>query len=432
MSYTRIASIVPLLLILAFSGCSRLTTDYGKSSGRIGRTSLNGFGALRQTYENEGFKCRDASRLTHRVMLSDTIVWTPQLMSQIDTEPTKWFDRWLSTGNKTLVYIVPDSGSEIDYWSDAAKLAPPKQRLEYRKQTAKAINQQMTWRLGRTSVQNSGWFDIKPFQDRKAIGKMTGVWVDGNWADDVRTSKEDGFAPMFELTIDDSTTTNNTTGAAANLFPGLVQTGPALPTFPVPFDTEASEETVTFHSLLKTESGLTIVSEINSDDWHDSKIIVVAGGSLLTNYAFSRSWNRQLADKLVAASKPKSNGDLSAAFVTSRWSMVPVSDGKPGIPKATGMELLTVWPISLVTMHGVMLAFVIGLALFPIFGRPRRIHVNRQRDFGDHLDAIAALMNKTGDEEFARGRIREYRKRMHGESESASDTTQLARNEETT
>jgi hypothetical protein len=83
---------------------------------------------------------------------------------------------------------------------------------------------------------------------------------------------------------------------------------------------------------------------------------------------------------------------------------------------ASGMELLTVCPMSLVTMHGVMLGLVICLMLLPIFGRPRKIQRARHSNFGDHLDAVAALMNKAGGERYARARISEYMKRMHGET----------------
>jgi hypothetical protein len=90
------------------------------------------------------------------------------------------------------------------------------------------------------------------------------------------------------------------------------------------------------------------------------------------------------------------------------------------MPTATGMEILTVWPISLITMHGLLLTLVVGLALLPIFGRPQRVQTNSQRDFGDHLDAVAALLARTGDAEFARSRVSEYRQRLHRESRSAT------------
>jgi hypothetical protein len=54
--------------------------------------------------------------------------------------------------------------------------------------------------------------------------------------------------------------------------------------------------------------------------------------------------------------------------------------------------------------------------LWPTFGRPRNLDRTQQNDFGDHLDAVAALMNKAGGEDYARARISEYMKRMHGET----------------
>ena len=57
---------------------------------------------------------------------------------------------------------------------------------------------------------------------------------------------------------------------------------------------------------LTTADGRMIVAEIRSQDWNQSRILAVAGGSLLTNYALTRPLNRQLAEKIVVASKPSS------------------------------------------------------------------------------------------------------------------------------
>jgi hypothetical protein len=184
----------------------------------------------------------------------------------------------------------------------------------------------------------------------------------------------------------------------------------------MPSETTATRTQIRYSELLSTQTGDPIVAEIRSKNWRDSRIIVVAGGSLLTNYAFSRQWNRRLAEQIIAESTPPNKEDLRAGFMTSSWQQIPVSEKKPGVPKASGMELLTVWPMSLVTMHGVMLGLVICLMLLPIFGRPRKIERSKKSDFGHHLDAVAALMNKSGGERYARARISDYMKRMHGET----------------
>jgi len=406
------------------TGCNKLSTEYGKSKGFSGRSSLNGFGALRRTYEYSGFDSRDASRLTNRVLRSDTIVWTPQLLGPIDNDVTEWFDRWFLQGNKSLVYIIPDSGSESEYWTDAATIASPEMRLEYRKRSAKSINDRILWRLNRRPVTNSGWFDIDP-----CLQQISPDQLRGEWSRDLAEADSASKRPItIELAVREATSNANAAKTAINPPNNLGPTGPATPSYPFLMNSEPSESAVTMESQLKVDNGSSIVTEITSDDWNGSRIIVVAGGSLLTNYAFSRPFNRQLAEKIVAASTPTSVSDPRVAFMTSSWSSVPVSDNASGIPKASGMELLTVWPISLITMHGVLLTLVIGLVLLPIFGRPKRVHLSRQSDFGDHLDAVAALMNKAGGEQFARGRIAEYRKRIHGESVTAVSASIVSAN----
>ena len=435
------------------AGCGKLSTDYGQSRGFIGRTSLNGFGALRQAYNNAGFQCRDVSRLTDRVMRSDAIIWTPQIFGPIDTDSIEWFDRWLASGGKTLVYIIPDSGSESEYWMEAGPLAPPDQRLEYRKRSAKSVNAEITWRLNRKSIQDSGWFDVKPLKQREEMSEFGGLW-----ASDLNQLATDPRATLStELLIEQATTTTTSVApapapgapAAGTQAPGAPAPGAPAPGAPAPganvpamFSepkqtgptpvsynffpvSKLSATAISMESLLQSKDGGIFVAKVSSQDWDDSRIVVVAGGSLLTNFAFSKRLNRQLAAQLVDLSMPAGVLQPRASFITSMWSMIPVIESQPDVPPATGMELLTVWPISLITMHGVMLVLIVGLALLPIFGRPKRLPNNSQRDFGDHLDAVAALMNKAGDQEFARGRIREYRKRLHGESAVAANAPQL-------
>lgn len=398
---------------ILLAGCSKISTDYGTSKGLKGRHSLNGFGALRTSYEQAAFRSRDVTRLTDRVRLADVIVWTPQLYGSIDTKVTNWFDRWLSGGNKTLVYIVPDSGSETDYWIDAGKLAPPAQRMEYRKRAARSINERMAWRLNRGAILSNGWFRIEPRQHRTALGDASGPWA----PDVLPQHGETGEISTEYLVAAFDADKEKVTAAAINTATGTMgKTGPASPGWWMNESTSPTSTPIDFQTVLRTEQRDAIIATVTSRQWKNSKIVVVAGGSLLTNYAFTRPLNRRLAGKIIAESKPNNQPTPLVGFLTSSWASVPVSETKPGLPTATGMELLTVWPISLVTMHGVMLGLVICLMLWPIFGRARNIQRVKHSDFGDHIDAVATLMQKAKGEHYARARISEYFKRVHGET----------------
>ena len=163
--------------VLSLTGCTDLKTDYGQSKGVNGRRSLNGFGAFRSAYQQAGFRSRDVSRLSDRVRRTDVIVWTPMMIGAIDDKVTRWFDRWLRQGGRTLVYVAPDSGSEADYWMDAAALASPEQRLEYRKRAGRAINDRITWRMNREEVESNGWFRIDTLEHLQPVDQLSGPWA---------------------------------------------------------------------------------------------------------------------------------------------------------------------------------------------------------------------------------------------------------------
>ena len=414
--------IVAAFTLVWVTGCDRFISEYGNSKGVVGRQSLNGFGGFRRAFQSSGFETRDVTRLTERVGRSDVIVWTPQEFGPIPADATEWFEKWLQKGNRTLVYVIPDSGSEVDYWRDASRLAPPSQRLEYRKRAAGATNQRATWRLNRLTIPSNGWFVVSPSVSQ-TVPASDGGSIDTELSLSAYSNKSK--AP-----------TTAATTAAVPGFGGTGTTGPNSFGFSTS-TTSATDTKVAFDPEFSNADGQTIVARIQSDRWDQSQVIVVAGGSLLTNFALTRSFGRDLANQIIDEShsslvnqtEPENSDPPQAGFLTTDWTGVSISERKPGAPIASGMELLTVWPISLVTIHGVLLGLVVCLMLLPIFGRPKKVRRVDHSDFGDHLDAVAALMNKAGGEEFARQRISEYFKRIRGENSGPwvqPDTTEQA------
>ncbi len=423
-------------------GCSKLSTEYGFSSGVKGELSLNGFAAMRKTYENAGFECRDVRRLSDRQDRVDTLVWTPQVLTTIDTEMTDWFDAWLSQGGHTLVYIVPDSGSEAEYWIDAQPEAPPSQAFEYRRRSARAINERFEWRLNRVAMPSNGWFVLEPLASAMMLDSLEGAWNPAvRVSEDERSSSIPielqlrAYAPAASTSSGSTTTTASTatnpstgsTGTSPASSTPVIHSGPTGPSDPYGYYMGSATPTATkvkFERLLSladdsksaNASPVCFVGRITSPAWKESQVIVVAGGSLLTNYGFTQPFGRDLADKLVSASSSSSDVDPQAGFITSTYGSVPISEIKPDDTRASGMELLTTWPLSLVTMHAVFLGLVTCLILLPIFGRPRRVLRSSLSRFGDHLDAVAALMCRARGEEYARRRISEYHRRVRGET----------------
>ena len=396
-------------------GCGGSTggvrTEYGLSSGVAGRSSVNGFGALRSAYEQSGFVTRDVFRLNTRTNRSDVIVWTPQVLNPIPNNVTRWLERWLKQGKRTLVYVVPDSGSEADYWLEARASAPPKQRMEYRRRLAKKINERFRWQSNRVELSTNGWFRLLPnVQSWKTVQSLSSgagqSTVDQSEQDEMQTTE-------FVLQPFDRETKNAVPNANAS---SLGPTGPASQ-YTSYWDVDVSNTKVGFKPLRSTGTEDAVVAELTSGKWKDSKVIVVAGGSMLTNFAMTREQNVLIVNELVESCLDTSQKSKPyAGFLTSNHSPIPISEQASKQSLVSGMEFLTVWPLSLLTIHATLLGFVVCMILFPIFGRARTIQRGSQSDFGDHLDAVASLMSKSRGEHYARRRISEYMRRMKGET----------------
>jgi hypothetical protein len=82
------------------------------------------------------------------------------------------------------------------------------------------------------------------------------------------------------------------------------------------------------------------------------------------------------------------------------------------------LGLFAVWPISAALAHVAVLGWLYALSRWPIFGVPRAAPSASLTDFGSHVAALGKLLQATGDREFARGRLKNYRQLILGEAET--------------
>jgi hypothetical protein len=104
-----------------------------------------------------------------------------------------------------------------------------------------------------------------------------------------------------------------------------------------------------------------------------------------------------------------------AADIGSNAKLPPLSPRDPPIRNEdvppqppTGLELLLVWPTNWVLLHFAMIGVLFCLWKLPIFGLPRPQDPQRASDFGRHVDAVAALLKRADDPQYARMRIEQY------------------------
>ncbi len=155
-------------------GCSRFETEYGEFAGGSSESSINGLGMLRRSFENAQWDAKKLSRLSERAEDFDLIVWAPADATTLYDDAREWFENWLAGGTRTLVYIVPDDGTELAYLDQARRLAPPEQQLEYRRRIAQLQSSQMISHLQRSQSIESGWFVLNPLPRNQSLSTQTG------------------------------------------------------------------------------------------------------------------------------------------------------------------------------------------------------------------------------------------------------------------
>lgn len=382
-------------LLPSLVGCNQsLDTSYGSSRGYSAKQSINGFAALREAYKLGGWKTRDVNRLSSRLTSVDAIVWTPTERDTLYDNAQDWFEDWFTQGTRTLVYVVPDDGCEEVYFDWARREAPASQKLEYRRRMASIETTKMLKGFDAGAIAGNRWFTLERLPARTGMKRE-----DGRWAQRRGTSAGADPSsikmPPIPLTY--------------RVLPGTTITNQSGPSAIAPAPVDGYE----YDTLIPAEDSTPAVVEITNQAWGESKIVVVGSGSLLSNFSLATPDGQWLAANLIdeTADEPGLIG-----FMTTSWGGANVSDVDPELNSVSGIELLTVWPLSLIMLHLLVLGFVSCMILLPIFGRPREPQLASTSDFADHLDAVATLMSRSGGEDYARRRVSDYLKRVRGET----------------
>lgn len=412
---------IAFLVLVGLMGCGQeLSTEYGKSSGTGGLKSINGFGALRQSLELNGWDTRDIRQLSDRLQQLDAIVWIPTTATPPNRAMLDWFAQWLRSQPRTLVYVLADPGSESEYWESVASLATPAQRLEFRRRAAARLAEEMTDKHWGTRGDDH-YLDLTWFAARWR-GEAMPAWEIVPQApvdrDPTTTSSAPAAAPAFDPFAGDF---------SESFFSG------ELAVEPVDIDllrlTPLAEAADGTPLAVRIESQPAAPYEPTEDSTFEapavgfapSRVIVVAGGSLINNFAVGQHeqpQGRRLVRQLIQELGQNPNSaPPRVGFLVSGPQGVPIiqpGDEKPST--GSGSEWLTVWPLSLITLHLALIGIVACLIMLPIFGRPRRLREANTGDFADHIHAVAQLMKRTGGEAVARERISEYFRKVRGET----------------
>jgi Domain of unknown function (DUF4129) len=377
-----------LLVLAGMLGCSDTNQwpldNYGGSNA-YDRKSVSGLTVFRELCEQRNHKTVEMISLSERSHQFDMIVWAPKDFRVPNDEEIEWFDDWLSNNpNRKLIWVGRDYSPASHYWRKAAESSSPEDRRTFRLQEAYAVSEFESFRLRSATSLKCPWFEQQLGDDVGfRVEKFKGPWaydadIDIGQSDIVLRGK---LMPMQEPSTNLST---------------------SKPDADVPH----------IQTLLASSDGSPIVSSISRQRWKDSKLILVANGSVLMNEALANRSNHYVAERLVDQSSPKGRIGFLSNFGDTRIRL-PWEEQEP-----KGFEWLRVWPLSLIAIQGLFVGLVALLAMLPIFGRPQRLPSPSTTDFGKHIEALGDLLARTRDRNYALQRIADYFRDVRRDSAS--------------
>jgi hypothetical protein len=309
------------------------------------------------------------------------VVWAPDDFAIPNKETREFFESWLAaTPGRTLVYVGRDYDAAWDYWNAMLDEAPAEQRLDVLRSAAEARAEHCRNRVDMPSEEICEWFVTRrdvPGRRVDALGGpwsagvdagQTGIWLQGEL--DIPSRKE----------LDKHWKNNS----------------------------PAASWTPRYRSLLSSGKD-PLVFQMTKDGWGTSRVIVVANGSFLLNLPLVHHQNRYLAGRLIEECQPFER----VAFLESQ-SGGPFVHGELGLLDDDAIRMRV-----LLATHWFLLGAVFCFMVYPIFGRPKTLETETVADFGQHVDALAALLERTGDVQYAMRQVELYRSGQPTEKNAA-------------
>jgi hypothetical protein len=305
---------------------------------------------------------------------ADVIVWFPDDYQPPNQQAVSWLENWLEArAGRTVVYVGRDYDAAGPYWREIQPLPPIEQAPQVQAKRLTAEQQFDSERMAVLDGASCNWFTVQKIaKPPRRVTTFTGPWAAGV----------------------------NPAGADIDLYSRY-----KFATDDEPLLASNSETIVarrSYFAALDYASGA-----------ETSQLIVVTNGSFLLNYSLVNHEHRKLAGHLLS----EIPAPQRVVFLESGPGGPRILENDPKPQSPNGLEVFAVWPLGAVLLHLAVAGLIFCFARYPIFGVPRDPAKESLSDFGKHVTAYAELLEATGDRNYARQKLDQYRQAVHKEGE---------------
>lgn len=405
-----------MLLGLSFGilGCgSRYpTSNYGLSEGSSARVSPDAVSAFRNMCDETNRKSMKVGSLSNRTANKlSSLIWIPEESFVHSTPVLDWMEEWLKKGNKTLIYVGRDYSPTADYWDFAG--AELQSQEKDKSTVVGALENKALEELKLDSLQSSQRERIAlpwALLENEAGLFETVEHVEGPWANDLQEYKHLIRVRSFfrdwssadpknvSKQLDWQAEVSDSTKPVESSFPKQWTTGD---TNNLEIAKKVEENDLDAEVLLASKSNKPLITVLSKEEWQGSQVILLANSCFISNYSMTHRGNRIIAHKLIEDLPQGKVGFLTAA----RDPRVSVGDEEE---EQRGFEMLTEWPLNVISFHAFFLGMIVLASLFPILGRPKKLPELSTQNFAQHVEALGALLFRSSDRFYALSTIADY------------------------
>jgi len=366
------------------------------------------------------------------------IVWTPDSFEPHQPETMAWLERWLATGERTLVYVGRDFSPTAEYWSQSADQFLNTESdfanvLSARERRGQELTELDRKRSAVRSQVATPWFmfDHTEGQEEQVDA------LKGPWSKEIDPAKARLFLRSYPVGYDDSVLKKigplldweppGSSAIPANAFrtgniPKTIVNPAGNPDYESQwqpsdvvmrdtFKALSNSEVPSMENLLATMDDRPLVAELKKSSWGNSRVILLSNSSMVSNISLTNLENLIIAKNVLQTLPKQGIGFLAG-------NMDPTVNSGDGSEQQKGFEMLTVWPLNVISIHALFLGILVLLAVFPIFGRSKKLPVTSTREFGQHIQAVGGLLFKSRDKFYALATIADYFRNVRKEPTS--------------
>lgn len=417
-----------LLSLLILPGCEVFSDSekFGVVSGTAARSSVNGLAAHKRMWETAGAKVLTPKKLSPRLDDIDALVLVGSTYEPPSAEARRWLEGWLAEQpQRTVIYFGRDFDAGVYFRArtleglEDSEFAAGETELANRQ--AKALAERAKAFSG-SAFSGSAfcrWFRVNAGRVRR---EYTSSELAGPWADSLA-----GLSGDWPVGVDFDLPDSSLQSRQPKWLAALATTSQVPPTRepgegsiePTNYTTVWSPSELATQEawdaafeglpeskvLLQTNDDRPLVFELSSENFAEgSRVLVSANGAPFLNGGLVESLHRTVGAKIIEHCMPADR----VAVIAYDGSGLTISDVAEKDRPPAGLEVLTVWPLSGVTMPAAIFGIILCASLIPILGRAQRMEARSVTDFGLHINALGRMLLDSRDESYAKQLIRDY------------------------